>query len=165
MGKRIQLAQWIWFLAGAGVLLLGVSIYLVDRPVGSAQWLPRAGAWRGAFSWGAWAGNLPSAAHAFAFGLMTALVMPRRGAWRAGACIAWGAIDMLAEAAQHEHLRAGAASLGQAVLGHGTLGQAWVRYVVAGRFDWGDLAAVFAATVLALVAVAFAAQETEIHHA
>lgn len=141
-------------------LLLALGVYLVDRPAGSAQWWPWAGAWRGHGSFGALAGNLPSAAHAFAFGLLSAMALPRRTLWRAGACVAWGAIDALAEAAQHEALREGAVALGRALLGPGALGQAWSRYVLAGRFDAGDVTAVLVGTSLALSAVALAARTT-----
>lgn len=104
-------------LAFAAVLafLLGTAVYVFDRPAGTAYLLP---AWLnlqgsgvrpfGAFgdlgALGAFGGvgaSLPTLAHAFAFSLLTALVLPRGAGFAALACGGWALLETLFELGQH----------------------------------------------------------------
>lgn len=87
----------------AGIaLLLGAAVYVLDRPPGSAWFLPAAWSLAGpAHPFGVIAGQLPEFLHVFAFSLLTAAVLPatRRAAW--ASCAAWWLIDSLFEIGQH----------------------------------------------------------------
>ena len=99
-GSRLPL------LALAGLaLLLGVAVYGLDRPPGSAWFLPAAWSLAGsARPLGVIAGQLPEFLHVFAFSLLTAALLPetRRAAW--SACATWWLIDSLFELGQHPKL-------------------------------------------------------------
>jgi len=84
------------------VLALGTLVYALDRAPGTAALWPRAWTRHGGSAFfGAVGGALPSFAHAFAFSLLTALLLaPGRGAQRA-ACLGWAAVDTLFEIGQH----------------------------------------------------------------
>ena len=75
-------------LAAGLALLLGAGVYLLDRPAGSAWLIPAA--WQAAAP-GTWFGQvgpwLPSFTHAFAFSIFTALLLPPRVGFGAGACL------------------------------------------------------------------------------
>lgn len=108
-------------------LAVGVAVYVLDRPPGSAYLLPRSATlFPGAPSWfgsaGAW---LPAFLHVFAFSLLTAALLRASRSNAACACVAWWAIDSLFELGQHP-----------AVSPH--LGAA---YFVRGSFDPADLLA------------------------
>lgn len=84
-------------------LLLGTAVYVFDRPAGTAYLLP---AWlslqdSGVRPFGAFGASLPTLAHAFAFSLLTALVLPRGAGNAALACGGWAALETLFELGQH----------------------------------------------------------------
>lgn len=135
---------------GCAALLLGVFVYLADRPAGSASGLP-AGAWRlGATTlFGAAGGWLPSFVHPFALSLLTVALRPLDGAAAYRACAAWWAVDVAFELGQ---LPAAAHAIGAAL--HAAFGAAWparalANYFLRGTFDRADL---LAATAGALAA-------------
>lgn len=127
-------------LLALAVLVLGTLVYALDRAPGTAVLWPRALTRQGgAPVFGAIGGSLPSLAHAFAFSLFSALVLPWRRAWQAGACIGWGVVDALFEIGQHRALS-------------GPLGELLpplAAYFRRGTFDALDVAAGFVGAALA----------------
>lgn len=135
------------WLAGA-VLLCGSLVYLLARPVGTAQWLPA--------GWGTQAAvapplnvlwhTLPAACHAFAFTLWTCCLLPPRLPALASACVAWAFGCGVLEAMQNPAWRPEALQIWveQPTQGFTTLAAATARYLRAGTFDPWDLVATVA---------------------
>lgn len=119
-------------LLALAVLALGTLVYALDRTAGSAVLWPRALTRDGgAPVFGTLGGSLPSLAHAFAFSILSALVLPWRRAAQAGACIGWALVDALFEIGQHRALSGALGELLPPLAGY------WRR----GTFDPIDLAA------------------------
>lgn len=140
------------------MLALGALVYVLDRPAGSAWLMPASWERAGASAWLGAAGQwLPSLAHAFAFSVLTALVLPLRRRFAAAACAGWALVDTLAEVGQHaalsQQVAAGVDSLLGALFGPA----AWVgqvgRYFTRGSFDPADVAAGLAGCALAYLAL------------
>jgi len=135
-------------------LLLGVAVYLLDRPAGSAWLIPsawQAGTpddWFGAI--GPW---LPSFVHAFAFSVFTACLLPRRPGFAALACIAWALVDAVAEFGQHPTVSAPIVAGLQWAFDGAPLAVRVGRYFTQGAFDAADLAAGLAGSALAFLAL------------
>lgn len=136
------------------LLLLGTLVYLFDRPAGSAWLIPprwqvgSGAAWFGHV--GAW---LPSLVHAFAFSILTALVLPWRPGFAASSCGAWALIDTLAECGQHAAVSASLAAGIESAFD----GARWAvqvgHYFTRGSFDVADIAAALAGCALAFAAL------------
>lgn len=139
-------------LAGLAVSLLaaGTLVYLLDRPAGSAWLLPAAWQSGSARAWFGAAGQwLPSFAHTFGFGVLTALCLPWRPLPMAAACATWAAIDTLAEIGQHPAWSSALAQgLARATADH-PLALQIGRYFTRGAFDAADVAAGLAGAALA----------------
>lgn len=91
---RLAPAYALGALLATSVFTLGVLVYMLDRPAGSAAALPHGLSFgRGPSFFGALGGNLPSFAHGFAFTLLTCLVLPPRQAPMAAACAFWAIAD------------------------------------------------------------------------
>jgi len=136
-GSRIPLLV----LAGLA-LLLGVAVYGLDRPPGSAAFLPAAWSLAGsARPFGALAGQLPEFLHVFAFSLLTAAWLP--ATWRAAwsACASWWLIDSLFELGQHPKLAPLLAAATSGLQGIPLL-EHTPGYFIHGVFDPLDLAAI-----------------------
>ena len=127
-------------LLALAVLALGTLVYALDRGAGTAVLWPRALTRQGgAPVFGTVGGSLPSLAHAFAFSLLSALALPWRRAWQAGACAGWAVVDALFEIGQHRALS-------------GPLGELLpplANYFRRGTFDALDVAAGFVGAALA----------------
>lgn len=136
-------------------LVLGVLVYLVDRPPGSAWLLPSQ--WQAAPGGRGWFGAaglwLPSFVHAFAFSVLSAWLLPQRSAFAAGACLSWALIDTLAECGQHPSLAPLAASAIERAFGHSSAAVQAGRYFTHGSFAVADVAAGLAGSALALLAL------------
>ncbi|TXC66490.1 hypothetical protein FSC37_13475 [Piscinibacter aquaticus] len=78
--------------------------------------------------------------HAFAFALLSALVLPPRRLLRALACAGWVLADLLFELGQHPALAA-PLSRGLEALLPAAVAAPLARYFQAGTFDVADLAA------------------------
>ena len=141
-------------LLAVAMLAMGLAVYVLDRAPGSAMAWPAAWsigpaadtpAVAGAGKWlGVVTGSLPSFVHAFAFALLSALLLPRTRSWAAAACAAWALIDTVFEVFQHPVLSAHAARwLQDLVLGTALQWSAdkTARYLVSGRFDPFDVLA------------------------
>lgn len=131
-------------LLAAAALTLGVLVYMLDRPAGSAAGLPallEAGRSGTPPLFGALGGNLPSFAHAFAFSLLSCLVLPRRLAPMAAACAFWAFVDAGFEVLQQPALaQPVVAALHQTAIDWPGR-EALAAYLAHGRFDPLDLLA------------------------
>lgn len=127
--------------AATAALAVGLLVYLVDRPAGTAWLMPQAGALRGPAGLAGAASWLPSAVHAFAFALLSALLLPPRMPLYPVACAGWVLVDGLFELGQHPGIAAGLSEWLQDALPPG-LAQPLARYFLAGTFDPADLGAV-----------------------
>lgn len=141
-------------LLAVAALAVGFAVYGLDRAPGSAMAWPAAwslgpaadtlradGAGRG---WGVVEGSLPSFVHAFAFALLSALLLPRTLFSVATACAAWAAIDSVFEALQHPVLSAPAARWLQEldlVTALQWCADKTARYLASGSFDPFDVLA------------------------
>ena len=139
-------------------LALGLLVYLTDRVPGHASLLPALAWMSGHHHFGALGQWLPSFLHPFAFSLLTAATLRRQAAPHDSACVAWAAINLAFEFAQHPLLKAPLATALQDGLGWTPLAEPLANYVLRGTFDPGDLLAVVlgalaAAGVLRLVPV------------
>lgn len=124
-------------------LLLTLGLYVCLRPEGSAYLLPTA-LWHSiAVSpyWRTVTGSVPSFAHAFAFGIMTALLLPPRRAWIWSACIAWGLVDTVFEIAQMPLLANVVSARLPAFFDQVPVLDHLGRYLTGGTFDPMDVAA------------------------
>lgn len=149
--------------AAAAALAVGLLVYLGDRPAGTAWLLPQAGALRGHAGQGGAASWLPSAVHAFAFALLSALVLPPRRPLYTTACVGWVLVDVLFELGQHP---SAAAPLSRWLQAHLPLdlAQPLARYFLAGTFDRADLAAALLGGAAAWVLLRRAETLTEARH-
>jgi len=143
-----------------GLLVLGTAVYLLDRTPGSAWLIPAA--WQaggggdgrgGGTVFGALGRWLPSFVHAFAFAVLTALVLPRHPASVPAACVGWALVDTLAEVGQHAAVSAPLAAAIESWLGPGPVGTSiarpLARYFTRGSFDVADVIAGLAGAVVA----------------
>ena len=141
---------WELSAMACAALMLGVLVYLADRPAGSATALP-AGAWsRGAAAlFGAVGAWLPSFVHPFAFALATVALRPVGGASAYRVCAAWWAVDVAFESGQQPAAAHAIAAVLQAGFGEAWPARALANYFLRGTFDRADL---LAATAGALTA-------------
>lgn len=141
-------------LLAVAALAMGLAVYVLGRAPGSAMAWPEA--WSvglvadtpaagGAGHWlGVVGGSLPSFVHAFAFAVLSALLLPRTRFWAAGACAAWAVIDTVFEALQHPVLSAPAARWLQdldLVTALQWCADKTARYLASGSFDPFDVLA------------------------
>ena len=144
------------------MLLLGLLVYLTDRPASHAllmPTMPRLDLWAGRPVFGAMGQWLPSFVHPLAFSLLTAAALPAKSTAatpRYGVCAAWCAVNLLFELGQHAAVREPLAAALLDLPGR-TLPARWLAsYFLRGTFDVGDLIAAMlgalaAAAVLHLV--------------
>lgn len=136
--------------SAAAALLLGLVVYLMDRGPGSGQWIPPLPVPVVAGLFGAAGGWLPSAAHAYAFSVLTVLALgpvpPRRAI---EVCAAWALLDTMAEGLQHRAI----ASHAMRALDGLSAAEPLVRYIASGTFDVCDVAAATCGALLAAAGV------------
>ncbi len=173
-GPRATLAL---ALVAALALALGTAVYLLDRPAGSAWLLPSA--WQAGHAAAAgWAGTaapadtaglaaagtwfgaaglwLPSLVHAFAFSVLTALMLPRRAGPAVAACLGWALVDTLFELGQHPAIAPSLAAGLASTFDGAPLALRVGRYFTQGSFDVADIVAGCCGAALAGLALAFA---------
>ena len=148
-------ALWLCTLAGLA-LALGGLLYLTDRAATQALLVPNVHALAGLQVFGVLGYWLPSFLHTFAFGLVTAVVLPRQGGSCYVGCAAWFVVNAVFELGQHPALSGPLSTAIGNGLGHGAAARALSNYFVLGRFDPLDIVAAAlgaggAAAVLAAV--------------
>jgi len=126
---------------GALALVVGILVYLTDRPGPVAARIPVLGALAGHHLFGDLGQWLPSFVHPFAFSLFTAAVLPRRSAWQYAACLGWGAVNLAFEVGQHPRFSAALAGALQTAFGSSPWVQRVANYFTLGTFDGGDIVA------------------------
>lgn len=141
---------WRLALLALGMLAAGLAVYGLARAPGSAMAWPAAwhiGAGSGvsrAAAASVLLGSLPSFAHAFAFSLLSVLLLPQGRFWAAAGCAAWAGIDTAFEVLQHPAAAAPAARWLQEISAESSLhwgADKVARYLLAGRFDAWDVLA------------------------
>ncbi len=141
-------------LIALATLAIGVLVYVLDRPAGTAYFLPQSISFaNGNHSWfGAWGGRLPEFAHVYAFILLTVAVSP----WPKRvlpACVFWWVLATLAEVAQHSALAPRVVALVPDWFQQVPVLDNTASYFVHGTFDPWDLVAIALGTVSAYITV------------
>lgn len=145
-------------------LALGLVVYLTDRDQSHATLIPAIGALAGSNLFGALGQWIPSFVHPFAFSLFSAATCSLRGIAGYGACVAWWAVDVAFEVAQHPGLKRAVAEAAAEVLGHSWPARLLSNYVLHGTFDVADLIAATAGAVAA-ASILCLARRKEVKHA
>ena len=137
------------------VLMIGVLVYLLDRPSASVYFIPNS--WSlGANSpsiFGAIGDHLPTFAHTFAFILFTSAVLEP---WRWSAVVAcawWGVVGSLFEIAQSDAWAPAIAARVPGWFADWPLLDNVADYFIVGHFDLLDLASIAAATLCAFLMI------------
>ncbi|MDP1899631.1 MAG: hypothetical protein Q8K96_04165 [Rubrivivax sp.] len=151
-------------LTGLLVLAAGLLLYWIERDVSRALLIPRFDALHMPGRPGAMAGWLPSLLHTMGFGLLTAAALPRRSAWRLGACAAWCVVNIGFEIGQHPALSAPLADALLARAGEGPVTQALAAYFRQGRFDTRDIAATLGGALVAAALLAYLDRRRGVRH-
>jgi hypothetical protein len=135
--------SWRLLAPAVAALTLGVLVYLLDRPPGSVRFIPPGFSLaRGhAPYFGALGGQLPDAAHVYAFILLTLFVRPATA--RVGVvCAAWWFAEVLLKLAQHPMIAPYAAGASPGWFQHVPLLRNSAVYFMRGTFDPLDLMAI-----------------------
>ncbi len=132
---------WALVAIGGAALLLGLAVYLADRDPARVALLPDLRVFGGRRWFGVLGQWLPSFVHPFAFALFTAAALEPASRWRMWACVAWGAVNVAAEAGQHPAVSGRVADAIHAQFGAGGFADAVAGYFARGRFDPLDIAA------------------------
>lgn len=158
MTRQPAIEHAVFLVIAIMALAVGLLVYMADRVAAPPLLMPAfallgTGALFGVL--GQW---LPSFVHPFAFGLLTAAVLPPRSAWRYGACAAWGAVNVAFEVGQHPSISTPLAAALHGAFGASPPARALANYFVLGTFDRGDivaavLGALAAAALLRVVAL------------
>ena len=139
---------WALLLLACSVLAAGAALYVFERRPGSAAALPALLALGSGQAGNVWSGSFPSLAHAFAFSLLSCLLLPRRLPWMAAACGLWAAVNVVFEVLQWPPLAQPVA----AALRAAGAPELPAAYLLHGRFDPMDLLASGLGAALAFVA-------------
>lgn len=134
-------------------LFVGLLLYLIDRPAGSAWLVPAVPLLPAMNSFGSAGLWLPSFVHPFGFSLLTALVLPACARWRYGACLGWFVVNAVFEFGQLPRVAAWLATSTDSVLGHSAFTEPLIRYFMQGSFGIDDLAAAAAGALCAALAL------------
>lgn len=160
-GARTALAA-----LSVAMLVVGTLIYIVDRQPGSAAALPASlSLHSGVTRWFGAAGDwLPSFLHAFAFSVLTALVLPRTLSHAAAACAGWALVETAFEVGQHAAVSPWLVQALAPFAGTAPGAIQLQRYFAAGSFDPADVAAGIAGATLAFVVLALIHRITGTEH-
>lgn len=140
------------FLIGMGALILGIMVYLIERPHGTfafIRFLPFDPAFLRQLSGPLkpFAGSLPDLAHIFSFILLTGSLTPQTRAWDVGLCLGWFGVEIAFELAQ------GYGAEIAAILPHNLADQPIQRQIMAylrqGTLDPLDLIGIFIGMIAA----------------
>jgi hypothetical protein len=148
---------------GLVAMAVGLLVYLTDRDVSRAALIPSVAALAGSNLFGAMGQWLPSLVHPFAFGLLTAATNPSRSSAGYLACIAWWAVNVVFEVAQHPGINRSVAEAAAAVFGPSWVEHLLSSYVLRGTFDVGDLIAATAGAAGA-ASLLYVVHRLEVNH-
>lgn len=131
-------------------LVLGMLVYMSDRPAAHALLMPTVFTVASGPLFGMLGQWLPSFVHPFAFSLYSAAARAPAPRPAYGACVVWWAVNLVFEGAQHPHLRPIVVESLRDTFGGWT--QPLSNYLLRGTFDPGDLiAAALGALAAAMV--------------
>lgn len=126
---------------GIGALLLGASVYVLDRPIHEVYFLQENFAFSGEtpLTFGQIGDHLPTFLHVMAFGLISSgfLASERRGAFVA--CMAWLLVNVLFEVGQHGAISGFIGGWLPQWFGSVPVLNVTAEYFSRGTFDWLDL--------------------------
>lgn len=139
---------------GLAVLLLGILVYLVDRPP-AETFVPSA------FSlyqvipciFGRLGQSLPTFAHVFAFSLLTAVLLGGGKRTAVAICLGWMAIETAFELGQHPALAPALVKLIPSWFGQIPVLQKTDSYFLRGTFDRGDMLSIVLGALAAYVVI------------
>jgi hypothetical protein len=147
-------------------LILGVLVYLFDRPPSSAVLIPTIGLFFRHNVFGVLGQWLPSFVHPFAFGLFSAVALgPCAASWRYGACAIWCAINVGFEVGQHAAFKSQWVETLHTGAGDWVMMRSVLNYLLHGTFDSGDVFAVVLGALAAAALLRHTDRRREIHHA
>ncbi len=150
-------SQLIQVIVGVIMLMIGVLVYLLDRPGTSVYFVPDSWSIGNPSSpvFGVIGDHLPTFAHTFAFILFTsALLAPWRWSGVA-ACLGWWFVASVFEIAQSDSWSAAIAARVPAWFADWPLLDNVAGYFGAGRFDGLDLISIGSAAVCAYAVIGF----------
>ena len=131
--------QTTLFLTATGALVLGILVYLLDRPAQDVYFLADTLVLTSRPAWDLH-DSLPSVLHAFAFSLATIVVIaPASIAAIGRICAGWWLLEALLEIVQADSLSAPLTELMPAWLGSVPVLEALPSYVAQGTFDLMDV--------------------------
>ncbi|MDH5392940.1 MAG: hypothetical protein OEY11_07115 [Gammaproteobacteria bacterium] len=145
------------WLIGVGVaaLVLGVIVYLVDRPPSQVYFVPELLSQYngGPFVFGLSGYHMPAFLHAFAFSLISVGIINSSFRVAVGVCLIWLFIDGLFELAQHQLIAVQIAGYIPGWFKGIPVLQNTRDYLLYGRFDVADLFAILLGVVCALLII------------
>jgi len=149
-------------LIALATLVLGVFVYILDRPAATVYLLPHALSFAGHHRWfGSLGGHLPEFIHVYAFILLT---MALGSARVATACAFWWTVDTLFEIGQHPAIAPHIAAWLPGWFHNLPILDNTASYFLHGTFDPGDLVAIALGTIVAYLTIR-AKQAKEKSHA
>jgi hypothetical protein len=134
---------------GCVALAVGMLVYMADRNPAHALLFPAIAALGTGPLFGPLGSWLPSLVHPFAFSLLTAAARPPSASPAYRACIAWWAVNVAFEAAQHPQWSATLAAGLQNLLGRAAPARWLADYFLRGTFDVADIVAATAGALAA----------------
>lgn len=149
--------------AGLLAMAVGLLVYLTDRDPSHTALIPAFAALAGSSLFGALGQWMPSFVHPFAFSLFTAATFPSRASAGYSACVAWWAVNVVFEVAQHPGINRSVAEAAAAVFGPSWVEHLLSSYVLRGTFDVGDLIAATAGAAGA-ASLLYVVHRLEVNH-
>ncbi|KPK47144.1 MAG: hypothetical protein AMS22_17040 [Thiotrichales bacterium SG8_50] len=135
-------------------LSLGLAVYVLDRPPGSAYFLPPVLSLAGTHLWfGALGAQLPEFVHVYVFSLFTALILGSSRRALLTSCLTWWAIDSFFEIGQHPLISPHIAAAVPAWFAGIPFLENTAPYFARGTFDPGDLVAIAIGALMAYLTV------------
>lgn len=152
------------FGAATLMLLMGVTVYILDRNANSVYFLsPFVWPNRESSVFGSIGGQLPELAHVYAFSLLTAVILGVSRRFFLASCSLWWIIDTLFELGQHPAIRPHVVPLIPPLFADIPFLENAAPYFLRGTFDPWDLIAIALGAISAYGTVRLIHQENR-HH-
>jgi hypothetical protein len=162
---RVWLRSVLLAGTGCAALVLGLLIYLADRPASHALLIPDLGLSGSRSMFGRPGQWLPSALHPLAFGLFTAALLKPGCMARVGACTFWGIVNAAFEIGQHPAFNSLWTAGLQGGAGESVVTRSILNYFIRGTFDPFDVCAALLGALAAGAFLHFADHFLEAWHA